>query len=279
MRLPFTKMHGLGNDFVVLDAVTRRVELTPAQIQWIARRRFGVGCDQVLVLQTAERSGVDFYFRIFNADGSEAEQCGNGARCLARFLHDRGLIDKTQIKLQSLGGVISLRLEADGRVTADMGVPVFEPVRVPFEAKTQQVVYDLDIGARQVQVSVLSLGNPHAVQVVDELSDAVVSSQGPLIERHVRFPRRVNAGFMQVLDRRQVRLRVHERGVGETLACGSGACAAVVAGRQRGLLDDAVEVVLPGGSLSVAWAGEDEGVFMTGPTVSAYEGIIDLEAI
>jgi diaminopimelate epimerase len=279
MRLPFTKMHGLGNDFVVLDAVTRRVELTPAQIQWIARRRFGVGCDQVLVLQTAERSGVDFYFRIFNADGSEAEQCGNGARCLARFLHDRGLIDKTQIKLQSLGGVISLRLEADGRVTADMGVPVFEPVRVPFEAKTQQVVYDLDIGARQVQVSVLSLGNPHAVQVVDELSDAVVSSQGPLIERHVRFPRRVNAGFMQVLDRRQVRLRVHERGVGETLACGSGACAAVVAGCQRGLLDDAVEVVLPGGSLSVAWAGEDEGVFMTGPTVSAYEGIIDLEAI
>jgi diaminopimelate epimerase len=279
MRLPFTKMHGLGNDFVVLDAVTRRVELTPAQIQWIARRRFGVGCDQVLVLQTAERSGVDFYFRIFNADGSEAEQCGNGARCLARFLHDRGLIDKTQIKLQSLGGVISLRLEADGRVTADMGVPVFEPVRVPFEAKTQQVVYDLDIGARQVQVSVLSLGNPHAVQVVDELSDAVVSSQGPLIERHVRFPRRVNAGFMQVLDRRHVRLRVHERGVGETLACGSGACAAVVAGCQRGLLDDAVEVVLPGGSLSVAWAGEDEGVFMTGPTVSAYEGIIDLEAI
>jgi diaminopimelate epimerase len=279
MRLPFTKMHGLGNDFVVLDAVTRRVELTPAQIQWIARRRFGVGCDQVLVLQTAERSGVDFYFRIFNADGSEAEQCGNGARCLARFLHDRGLIDKTQIKLQSLGGVISLRLEADGRVTADMGVPVFEPVRVPFEAKTQQVVYDLDIGARQVQVSVLSLGNPHAVQVVDELSDAVVSSQGPLIERHVRFPRRVNAGFMQVLDRRQVRLRVHERGVGETLACGSGACAAVVAGCQRGLLDDAVEVVLPGGSLSVAWAGEGEGVFMTGPTVSAFEGIIDLEAI
>lgn len=279
MHLPFTKMHGLGNDFVVLDAVTRRVELTPAQIQWIARRRFGVGCDQVLVLQTGERSGVDFYFRIFNADGSEAEQCGNGARCLARFLHDRGLIDKTQIKLESLGGVISLRLEADGQVTADMGVPVFEPIRVPFEAKTQQVVYDLDIGARQVQVSVLSLGNPHAVQVVDELSDAVVSSQGPLIERHVRFPRRVNAGFMQVLDRRHVRLRVHERGVGETPACGSGACAAVVAGCQRGLLDDAVEVVLPGGSLSVAWAGEGEAVLMTGPTVSAYEGIIDLEAI
>lgn len=279
MRLPFTKMHGLGNDFVVLDAVTRRVELTPAQIQWIARRRFGVGCDQVLVLQTAERSGVDCYFRIFNADGSEAEQCGNGARCLARFLHDRGLIDKMQIKLQSLGGVISLRLEADGQVTADMGVPVFEPVRVPFEAKTQQVVYDLDIGARQVQVSVLSLGNPHAVQVVDELSDAVVSSQGPMIERHARFPRRVNAGFMQVLDRRHVRLRVHERGVGETLACGSGACAAVVAGCQRGLLDEAVEVVLPGGSLSVAWAGEGEAVSMTGPTVSAYEGIIDLEAI
>jgi diaminopimelate epimerase len=279
MHLPFTKMHGLGNDFVVLDAVTRRVELAPAQIQWIARRRFGIGCDQVLVLQAAERSGVDFYFRIFNADGSEAEQCGNGARCLARFVHERGLSDKTQIKLQSLGGVISLKLEADGRVTADMGIPVFEPARVPFEAKTQQVVYDLDIGAAQVQVSVLSLGNPHAVQVVDELSDAVVFSQGPLVERHPRFPKRVNAGFMQVLDRRHVRLRVHERGVGETLACGSGACAAVVAGCRRGLLADNVEVALPGGSLRVLWAGEGEPVFMTGPTVSAYEGIIDLDAI
>lgn len=279
MHLPFTKMHGLGNDFVVLDAVTRQVELSPAQIQWIARRRFGVGCDQVLVLQAAERSGVDFSFRIFNADGSEAEQCGNGARCLARFVHERGLADKTQMKLESLGGVISLRLEANGQVTADMGIPVFEPARVPFEAKTQQVVYDLDIGARHVQVSVLSLGNPHAVQVVDELSDAVVSSQGPLIERHPRFPRRVNAGFMQVHDRSHVGLRVHERGVGETLACGSGACAAVVAGCQRGLLADSVEVVLPGGSLWVSWAGEGEPVFMTGPTVTAYEGIIDLDAI
>lgn len=279
MHLPFTKMHGLGNDFVVLDAVTRQVELTPAQIQWIAQRRFGVGCDQVLVLQAAERSGVDFSFRIFNADGSEAEQCGNGARCLARFVHERGLADKTQIKLESLGGVISLRHEANGQVTVDMGIPVFEPARVPFEAKTQQVVYDLDIGARHVQVSALSLGNPHAVQVVDELSDAVVSSQGPLIERHPRFPRRVNAGFMQVQDRSHIRLRVHERGAGETLACGSGACAAVVAGCQRGLLADSVEVALPGGSLRVNWAGEGEPVFMTGPTVTAYEGIIDLDAI
>jgi diaminopimelate epimerase len=279
MHLPFTKMHGLGNDFVVLDAVTRRVELAPAQIRWIARRRFGVGCDQVLVLQRAERSGVDFYFRIFNADASEAEQCGNGARCLARFVCERGLSDKTQIKLESLGGVISLKLEADGQVTADMGIPVFEPARIPFEARTQQLVYDLDIGAKQIQVSALSLGNPHAVQVVDELSDAVVSSQGPLIERHPRFPKRVNAGFMQVLDRQHVRLRVHERGVGETLACGSGACAAVVAGCQRGLLADSVEVALPGGSLRVSWTGEGESVFMTGPTVTAYEGIIDLDAI
>lgn len=279
MHLPFTKMHGLGNDFVVLDAVTRRVELAPAQIQWIARRRLGVGCDQLLVLQAAERSGVDFYFRIFNADGSEVEQCGNGARCLARFVRERGLTDKTQIKLESLAGVISLRLEADSQVTADMGIPVFEPARIPFEAKTQQVVYDLDIGARHVEVSALSLGNPHAVQVVDELSDAIVSSQGPLIERHPRFPNRVNVGFMQVLDRQHIRLRVHERGVGETLACGSGACAAVVAGCQRGLLADSVEVALPGGLLRVSWSGEGQPVFMTGPTVTAYEGIIDLDAI
>ena len=190
MHLPFTKMHGLGNDFVVLDAVTHRIELAPTQIAWIAQRRFGVGCDQVLVLQAAERPGVDFYFRIFNADGSEAEQCGNGARCLARFAHGRDLSGKTEMKLESLGGIISLTLEADGQVTADMGIPVFEPARVPFEAETQQLVYDLDIGARHVQVSALSLGNPHAVQVVDELSDALVSSQGPLIERHPRFPRR-----------------------------------------------------------------------------------------
>jgi diaminopimelate epimerase len=279
MRLPFTKMHGLGNDFVVFDAVTGRVELAPAQIQGIARRRFGVGCDQVLVLQAAERAGVDFYFRIFNADGSEVEQCGNGARCLARFVRERGLSDKTQLKLESLAGVISLTLEAHGQVTADMGIPVFEPARIPFEARTQQVVYDLDIGARHVEVSALSLGNPHAVQVVDELSDAIVSSQGPLIERHPRFPNRVNAGFMQVLDRQHIRLRVHERGVGETLACGSGACAAIVAGCQRGLLAERVEVALPGGALRVAWSGEGQPVFMTGPTVTAYEGIIDLDAI
>ena len=279
MHLPFTKMHGLGNDFVVLDAVTRQVELTPEQIRWIARRRFGVGCDQVLVLQAAECTDADFSFRIFNADGSEAEQCGNGARCLARFVHERGLNDKRLMTLESPGGVISLRLEANGQVTADMGIPVFEPARIPFEAKMQQIVYDLDIGAKHVQVSALSLGNPHAVQVVDELSDAVVSSQGPLIERHPRFPKRVNAGFMQVRDRSHVCLRVHERGVGETLACGSGACAAVVAGCQRGLLADSVEVALPGGSLRVAWAGEGEPVFMTGPTVTAYEGIIDLDAI
>jgi diaminopimelate epimerase len=279
MAVAFTKMHGLGNDFVVFDATHKPIDLTAEQIRWIARRRFGVGCDQVLVLEPGRGPGVDFSFRIFNADGGEVGQCGNGVRCLARFVRDRGLTDKSEIRLQSLESIVALTLQDNGAVTADMGIPEFEPGRIPFAAPRRQVVYDLDIGGTRLQIGVLALGNPHAVQVVDELKDVVVASQGPLVENHPRFPERVNAGFMQVLDRQHIRLRVHERGVGETLACGSGACAAVVSGRQRGLLADTVEVALPGGTLEVAWAGEGKPVLLTGPTATTYQGTIDLEEL
>ncbi|MFQ5938063.1 MAG: diaminopimelate epimerase [Acidiferrobacterales bacterium] len=279
MRIPFTKMHGLGNDFVVFDGVAGKVTFTPGQIRWIAQRRFGIGCDQVLIVERTHTDGVDFSFRIFNADGSEVEQCGNGARCLARYVRDHGYTDKNEIAMESLAGMIALKVEADGQVTADMGVPEFDPERIPFEAETQQIVYDLDIGGHDVEVSVLSLGNPHAVQVVEDLSDALVVSQGPAIENHLRFPKRVNAGFMQVVDSRHIRLRVHERGVGETLACGSGACAAMIAGRQRGLLGERVQVTLLGGTLEVSWRGDGEPVFMTGAAVTSYDGIIGLDAL
>ncbi len=279
MAIAFTKMHGLGNDFVVFDATRKPFELSAEQIRWIARRRFGVGCDQVLVLEAGQEPGVDFTFRIFNADGGEVGQCGNGVRCLARFVHDRGLTDKRVIRLQSRESVMTLTLHEDGGVTADMGIPEFEPARIPFAAPARQVVYDLDIGEKHVQIGVLALGNPHAVQLVDELSDVDIAAQGPLIEHHPRFPDRVNAGFMQVLDRGHIRLRVYERGVGETLACGSGACAAVVSGRQRGLLADTVEVTLPGGTLRVSWPGEGEPVRMTGPTATTYQGTIDFETL
>ncbi len=276
MRLSFTKMQGLGNDFVVIDGVTHVVELLPEQARSLADRRLGVGCDQVLVLQPTRTPGVDFRFRIFNADGSEVEQCGNGARCLARFVHDTGLAHKRRLALESLGGTIALELEPDGQVTVDMGLPVFEPEQIPFAAEKRQLVYDLNVDSARVQVSVLALGNPHAVQLVEDVDQAPVAQQGPLIEAHRRFPRRVNAGFMQVVDAGHVRLRVYERGVGETLACGSGACAAVVAGRLRGLVAESAEVALPGGRLRVRWPGEGHPVMMTGPAVSTFEGTIEL---
>ncbi|MCH6582073.1 MAG: diaminopimelate epimerase [Proteobacteria bacterium] len=276
MPIPFTKMQGLGNDFVVFDGVSHHIDLSSEQFRWIAHRRFGVGCDQILVVERAEKPDVDFRFRIYNADGSEAEQCGNGARCIARFARDRGLTQKDEIIVESLAGVSTLRLEASGEVTVEMGIPEFDPANVPFAAKTPQIVYDLEIDGKQIQVSVLSLGNPHAVQIVDDIDNGLVESQGPLIESHPRFPRRVNAGFMKVVDRRHVHLRVHERGVGETLACGSGAGAAVVVGCRRGLLDDTVQVTLPGGAARVAWAGEGEPVLLTGPAVTTYEGTIEV---
>ena len=279
MPVPFTKMHGAGNDFVVFDGVTRPVPLTSEKIRRLADRHFGIGCDQVLIVERATTAGADFRYRIFNADGGEVEQCGNGARCFVRFVRDKRFTTKDEIAVETLFGMIYPRLEPDGSVTVNMGVPRFEPAAVPFQAGARENVYDLEVDGGQLQVSVLSMGNPHAVQVVPAVDDAPVNTQGPLIERHPRFPRHVNVGYLQIVDRRHVRLRVYERGAGETLACGTGACAAVVAGRQRGLLDDKVDVKLLGGTLRVSWAGEGQPVWMTGPAVTVFEGTIDLERL
>ncbi len=277
--LRFTKMHGLGNDFVVIDAVNQRVTLDRERVRRLADRRFGVGCDQVLVVEPATRDGVDFRYRIFNGDGDEVEQCGNGARCFARFVHDHGLTAKTEIAVETLGGVIRPHIEADGQVTVDMGAPRFEPKEIPFEAGARQLIYDLDVDGQAVLVTTVSMGNPHAVQLVTDVDRAPVTTQGPKIEHHPRFPRRVNAGYLQVIDRSRVRLRVWERGAGETLACGTGACAAVVAGRLRGLLDEQVAVEVRGGTLRISWRGEGEPVMMTGPAVRVFEGEVDLERL
>jgi len=283
MRLRFTKMQGAGNDFVVFDGITQRVELTRQQLQHLADRRFGVGADQVLLVERAQQPGVDFRYRIFNADGGEVEQCGNGARCFVRFVHDRGLTHKRAIRVETLGGIIEPRLEDDGEVTVDMGVPESEPARIPFDADglaarsaDHDRLWPLQIHGRTIEFSVLSMGNPHAVQVVDDVEQAPVTKDGPVIEHHVRFPRRVNAGFMQVLDRHAIRLRVWERGVGETLACGTGACAAAVAGILRGALESPVTVHTRGGKLHIAWAGAGRPVLMTGPAEAVFEGEIDL---
>jgi diaminopimelate epimerase len=283
MRLRFTKMQGAGNDFVVLDGITQHVELAPDQLRRLADRRFGIGADQILLVERPPGAGVDFRYRIFNADGGEVEQCGNGARCFVRFVHDRGLTHKRAIRVETLGGIIEPRLEDDGRVTVDMGVPAFEPSRVPFDAeglvaRAEQGdrLWPLEIGGRTIEFSVLSIGNPHAVQVVDDVEQAPLARDGPLIEHHRRFPRRVNAGFMQVLDRRAIRLRVWERGAGETLACGSGACAAAVAGILRGALDSPVTVHARGGELRIAWAGAGRAVLMSGPAQAVFEGEIEL---
>ena len=274
MQLKFTKMHGLGNDFVVIDATAAPVSLTPAQLRHVADRRLGVGCDQVLMIERARSADTDFFYRIFNADGGEVEQCGNGARCFVRYVHDRGLTAKTVIRVGTLGGVIEPRLEADGQVTVNMGVPVFEPARIPFDAPAQALLYDLQVDKKSIKINVLSMGNPHAVQVVPDVMKAPVTTGGPLIEAHPRFPRRVNAGYMQVVDRAHIRLRVYERGAGETLACGTGACAAVVAGVARGLLDARVTVSTRGGDLVIVWAGAGHPVLMTGPAVTVFDGEI-----
>ena len=276
MRLKFTKMQGLGNDFVVLEALSQPLPLTDEQIRRLADRRFGVGCDQVLLVEPPRTADTDFYYRIFNADGGEVEQCGNGARCFLRYVRERGLTAKKEIRVGTRAGVIAPRLEDDGRVTVDMGVPQFEPARVPFDAPTRAVVYDLSVDGRRVEVSVLALGNPHAVQVVPDIERAPVASEGPLIERHPRFPQRVNAGYLQVVSRRHIRLRVYERGAGETLACGSGACAAVVAGVARGLLDREVTVTTRGGDLGISWASAAAPVMMTGPAATVFEGEVEV---
>jgi diaminopimelate epimerase len=277
-RLKFTKMHGLGNDFVVIDATREMIELTAQQLRQIADRHFGVGCDQILKVEPPRDADTDFYYRIFNADGGEVEQCGNGARCFVRYVHDKGLTRKTEIRVGTKGGVIVPRLEADGEVTVDMGIPVFEPREVPFIAPARALTYSLDVGDTRVEASVLSMGNPHAVQIAPDVDAAPVTTQGPKIESHPQFPQRVNAGYMEIVDRRRIRLRVYERGVGETLACGTGACAAVVAGITRAVLAERVIVETRGGNLTVSWAGEGEPVIMTGPAVSVFEGELVTEA-
>ena len=276
MRLRFSKMHGLGNDFVVLDGVRQQVSLSPEQLRFLADRHFGVGFDQLLLVEPATQPGVDFRYRIFNADGSEVEQCGNGARCFARFVFDQGLTDKREIRVETKKGVIAPRLEADGQVTVDMGAPRFAPAEIPFISDSDAVLQPLDLDGTTVDISVVSMGNPHAVQLVADVDTAPVAVHGPLTESHPRFPERVNAGFLQVVDRHSARLRVYERGSGETLACGTGACAAVVAGIRRGLLDSPVRVATRGGELTIAWAGPGQPVLMTGPAVTVFTGEIEL---
>jgi diaminopimelate epimerase len=262
VKLAFTKMQGAGNDFVVLDCTREPFQLDSSQLKKIADRHFGVGCDQILVVEKSE--SADFRYRIFNADGGEVEQCGNGARCFVKFVHGRGLTRKSEISVETLGGTIRPRLEPDGEVSVDMGQP------------TKPVLERLNVQGRQIELSTLSIGNPHAVQLVPDVASAPVTTQGPLIETHPRFPNRVNAGYMQVLERHRIALRVWERGAGETLACGSGACAAAVAGIARGLLDSPVEVETRGGTLTVAWAGGENAVFMKGPAATVFEGTIEL---
>jgi diaminopimelate epimerase len=265
MKLEFTKMEGAGNDFVVLDSTNQVFSLSAEQIRKLSDRHFGVGCDQVLVVEKASKPGVDFRYRIFNADGGEVEQCGNGARCFVKFVHARGLTSKREIRVETLGGAIAPRLEDDGEVSVDMGLPAVENLHEK-----------LLIEGGTVDLAILSIGNPHAVQVVADVEQAPVTAQGPLLEHHPRFPNRVNAGYMQVRDRRRIALRVWERGAGETLACGTGACAAVVAGVRRGVLDSPVTVETRGGALTITWAGGDNAVWMKGPARSVFEGEIEI---
>jgi diaminopimelate epimerase len=271
-RLRFTKMQGLGNDFVVFDGVREQIELQPAEIRRLADRHFGVGCDQVLLVEKPTRTDVDFRYRIFNADGGEVEQCGNGARCFVQFVRARGLTDKRALRVETAGGVIEPALAADGEVTVNMGVPRFRAADVPFLGGSGAIAETLDVAGTMVTISALALGNPHAVQLVADLDAAPVTTQGPLIETHERFPRRANAGYMQVVDRANIRLRVWERGAGETLSCGTGACAAVVVGIRRGLLDSPVRVATRGGTLTIAWAGDAAPVMMAGPAETVFEG-------
>lgn len=278
MILDFSKMQGLGNDFMVVDAVTQEVHLTDRQIERLGDRHFGIGFDQLLLVEPPTRPDVDFRYRIFNNDGTEVEQCGNGARCFARFVYDKGLTHKRVIPVETAGGLIELQITDQNLVRVDMGRPQFVPERIPFDAPEQQMQYQLDLPglAQQVRVSALSMGNPHAVLLVDDLDAAPVLQWGPILESHPRFPARVNVGFLQVMSRQQLRLRVFERGVGETLACGSGACAAMVAAHRQGLIDDQVSCILPGGTLQIEWDGRTN-VFMTGPAEKVFDGRINLQ--
>ena len=276
MALNFTKMHGLGNDFIVIDAINQSVSLTSQQVQQLADRHFGIGCDQLLLVEAATTAESDFRYRIYNADGGEVEQCGNGARCFMQFVRDQGLTDKSQLQVETLGGPLQLVQQSDGQITVNMGVPRLEPADIPFLAPRHERAYALDVLGRQLEIAAISMGNPHAVLPVDNIENAPVATTGAAIERHPRFPERVNVGFMQIVDEDCIRLRVFERGAGETLACGSGACAAVVAGRLWERLSESVKVVLNGGELVVSWAGKGQPVLMTGPATTVYQGRIEL---
>jgi diaminopimelate epimerase len=276
-RLRFTKMEGAGNDFVVVDATRQAFRLDAREIRQIADRHTGIGFDQLLVIEPPRTDGTDFYYRIFNADGNEVSQCGNGARCFVRYVHDKTLSEKSTIRVETASGVIEPRLETDGNVTVDMGAPRFEPADIPMRALRRERTYTIVVEDRQVEYGAVSMGNPHAVQLVPDIDRAPVREQGPLIERNPVFPQGANAGYMQVVDRKNVRLRVWERGAGETLACGTGACAAVVMGIQWELLDPVVCVHTRGGKLRVAWQGKDQSVFMTGPARTVFEGEIEIQ--
>jgi diaminopimelate epimerase len=279
MNVSFTKMHGLGNDFIVIEALDHGINIAPEKIRQLADRHFGIGFDQMLLVEPATSSEMDFSYRIFNADGIEVEQCGNGARCFARFVYDRGLTEKKEIRVGTLSGIIIPRLLDDCRVCVDMGAPVFEPEKIPFIADRRQMAYALELDAGNIDIGAVSMGNPHAVQLVADVDAAPVTISGPAIEHHQRFPKRVNAGYMQVIDRHNIRLRVWERGSGETLACGTGACAAAAVGIDQGILDSPVKVSLRGGTLDVEWAGRQAPVLMTGPAEYVFEGMFEMENV
>jgi len=276
MQIKFTKMHGLGNDFIVIDAINQSVSLTAEQVRLLADRHFGIGCDQLLLVEPATSGEADFRYRIYNADGGEVGQCGNGARCFMRFVNEQGLSDKSDLYVETAGGPLRLTREEDGQVTVNMGVPRLQPGEIPFDAAAFAPLYPLHAADHELEIAAISMGNPHAVLLVDDIDSAPVAELGPIIESHPRFPERVNAGFMQVVDRQTIHVRVYERGAGETLACGSGACAAVVAGQLWERLDNRVKVFLKGGELMVSWRGEGEPVMMTGPATTVYQGHIEL---
>ncbi|GJH22974.1 diaminopimelate epimerase [Caballeronia novacaledonica] len=289
MKLKFTKMQGAGNDFVVLDGYTQALDLTAQQVRALANRHFGVGADQLLLVEKPTIDGVDFKYRIFNCDGCEVEHCGNGARCFVKFVRDRRLTDASTVRVQVQNGIITLTMQENGEVVVDMSTPMFDPPRVPFDAQGlegrnegKDTLWPLEVNGETRLISVVSMGNPHAVQIVDDVEAYPVLTEGPLIERHARFPKRVNAGFMQIVDRHSVKLRVYERGAGETLACGTGACAAVAAGIRRGVLDTPVRVETHGGTLTISWNGardESAALFMAGPAATVFEGEIELDRI
>lgn len=283
MKIKFTKMQGAGNDFLVFDGIHQQIQFTPEQWKALADRRFGVGADQMLVVQRSEIPEVDFLYRIFNSDGGEVEHCGNGARAFVKFVHEKKLIKKKRLRVEIMKGIIELVLEEDGNVTVNMNAPILDPALVPFvpngiKSKTEALatLWPIEIGKKKILISAISMGNPHAVQIVDDVDAADLQTEGPLIENHPCFPQRVNAGFMQIIDQHHIKLRVFERGAGETMACGTGACAAVVAGILRGRLTSPVKVSARGGELNIQWADSDAPVFLNGPAVKVFEGEINL---